>query len=132
MVTSLLGRQTGFNYVWSVTTTPASDYTRAVLDAQNNYWALNFSSTFVVDDKTDLNLGYLYYRADNYEDNSAYGVPYGTGAEDHGVSAGITRRLRHNIRLFLRYSFYHHTDETFGGNEDYHAHAVSCTVRYLF
>jgi hypothetical protein len=129
---SRLNLQTGFNYVWSVTTTPASDYTRAVLDAQNNYWALNFSSTFVVDDKTDLNLGYLYYRADNYEDNSAYGVPYGAGAEDHGVSAGITRRLRHNIRLFLRYSFYHHTDETFGGNEDYHAHAVSCTVRYLF
>ena len=58
---SRLNLQTGFNYVWGVTTTPASDYTRAVLDAQNNYWALNFSSTFVVDDKTDFNLGYLYY-----------------------------------------------------------------------
>jgi hypothetical protein len=129
---SRLNLQAGLNYVWSTTTTPASDFTRAVLDAQNNYWAVNFSSTFVVDDRTDLTLGYLYYRADNYEDNSAFGVPYGAGAEEHSVSAGITRRLRDNIRLFLRYAYYHYTDETFGGNEDYHAHMVSLTMRYLF
>ncbi len=129
---SRLNLQAGLNYVWSKTTTPASDYTQAVLDAQNNYWTVNFSSTFVLDDKTDLNLGYLYYRADNYKDNSSSGVPYGAGAEEHSVSAGITRRIRDNIRLFLRYSYYHYIDETFGGNEDYHAHMVSCSVRYLF
>jgi len=129
---SRLNLQAGLNYVWSTTTTPASDYTQAVLDAQNNYWTVNFSSTFVVDDKTDLNLGYLYYRADNYEDNSSFGVPYGAGAEEHSVSAGITRRIRNNIRLFLRYGYHHYADETFGGNADYHAHVVSCTVRYLF
>jgi hypothetical protein len=127
-----LNLQAGLNYVWSTTTTPASDYTRAVLDAQNNYWTVNFSSVFVVDDKTDLNLGYLYYRADNYENNSAFSVPYGAGAEEHSVSAGITRRLRQNIRLFLRYAYSHYGDETFGGNGDYDAHMVSCTLRYLF
>ncbi len=129
---SRLNLQAGLNYVWSTTTTPASDYTQAVLDAQNNYWMVNFSSTFVLDDKTDLNLGYLYYLADNYKDNSAYGVPYGAGAEEHTISAGITRRIRENIRLFLRYGYSHYTDETFGGNQDYHAHVVSCSVRYLF
>ena len=127
-----LNLQAGLQYVWSETTTPASDFTRAVLDAQNNYWAVNFSSTFVVDDRTDLVVGYLYYRADNYEDNSAVGVPYGAGAEEHSVSAGISRRIRHNIRLFLRYAYSHYADETFGGNQDYHAHMASCTVRYLF
>ncbi len=45
--------QAGFNYVWSETQTPASDYTQAILDAQNNYWTVNFNSGFVVDDKTD-------------------------------------------------------------------------------
>jgi hypothetical protein len=129
---SRLNLQAGLNYVWSTTTTPASDHTQAVLDAQNNYWALNFSSTLVVDDKTDLTLGYLYYRADNYEDNSAFGVPYGAGADEHSVSTGITRRIRENIRLFLRYAYSRYTDETFAGNQDYHAHAVSCSVRYLF
>jgi hypothetical protein len=127
-----LNLQAGLNYVWSQNATPVSDYTRAVLAAQNNYWTVNFSSTFVVDDRTDLNLDYLYYRADDYKDNSAYGAPYGAGAEEHSVSAGITRRLRDNIRLFLRYGYYRYTDETFGGNQNYHAHVVSCTVRYLF
>jgi hypothetical protein len=129
---SRLNLQAGLNYVWSTTATPASDFTQAILDAQNNYWVINFSSTFVLDDKTDLTLGYLYYLADNYKDNSSVGVPYGAGAEEHSVSAGITRRIRDNIRVFLRYSYYHYTDETFGGNQDYHAHAVSCSVRYLF
>jgi hypothetical protein len=129
---SRLNLQAGLNYVWSRTTTPASDYTQAVLDAQNNYWIVNFSSSVVLNDKTDLNLGYSYYRADDYDDNSAYGVPYGAGAEEHSVTVGITRRIRDNIRLFLRYGYYHYTDDTFGGNTDYHAHAVSCTVRYLF
>ena len=129
---SRLNLQAGLNYVWSKTTTPASDYTQAVLDAQNNYWVVNFSSAFVLDDKTDLNLGYSYYRADNYDDNSAYGVPYGAGADEHSVTVGITRRIRDNIRLFLRYGYYHYSDDTFGGNTDYHAHAVSCAVRYLF
>ena len=129
---SRLNLQAGLNYVWSTTATPASDFTRAVLDAQNNYWTVNFSSTVVIDDRTDLNLGYFYYLADNYKDNSSSGVPYGAGAEEHSLSAGITRRIRDNIRLFLRYGYYHYTDETFGGNEDYHAHVVSCTVRYLF
>jgi len=129
---SRLSLQAGLNYVWSKATTPASDYTQAVLDAQNNYWTVNFSSTVVLDDKTDLNLGYSYYRADDYHDNSTFGVPYGAGAEEHSVTVGITRRIRDNIRLFLRYGYYDLTDDTFGGNKDYHAHAVSCTVRYLF
>jgi len=129
---SRLNLQAGLNYVWSTTTTPASDFTQAVLDAQNNYWTVNFSSTLVLDDKTDLNIGYLYYRADNYEDNSAFGVPYGAGADEHTVSAGLARQLRHNIRLFLRYAYSRYSDDTFGGNQDYHAHMVSCTLRYLF
>ena len=59
--------QAGFNYVVSETKTPASDYTQSILNAQNNYWTVNFNSSFVLDEKTDLNLGYFYYRADDYQ-----------------------------------------------------------------
>ncbi len=124
--------QAGINYVHSTTTSPGSRYTRAVLDAQNNYWVASLFSSFVVDDKTDLNLGYLYYRADDYKDNSAFGVPYGAGAEEHSISVGLTRRIRSNLRVALRYAFYDYTDELFGGRNDYHAHMASCTLRYLF
>jgi hypothetical protein len=50
---SRLYLQVGFNYVLSETKTPAADYTSAILNAQNNYWTVNFNSGFVLDNKTD-------------------------------------------------------------------------------
>ena len=124
--------QVGFNYVLSKTTTPTSDYTQAILDAKNNYWTLNFSSGFVLDDKTDLNLGYFYYNADNFQDNSSFGLPLGAGGQEHGVNATLTRRLTKNLRLSLRYGYYHYEDQTYGGNQDYYAHVIYTSLRYRF
>jgi hypothetical protein len=129
---SRLYLQVGANYVWSKTKTPTSDYTQAILNAQNNYWTLNFSSGFVLDDKTDLNVGYFYYRADNYQDNSTVGLPLGAGAEEHGINATVTRRLTKNLRLLLRYGYYHYDDETFGGHQDFFAHVLYSSLRYRF
>ena len=92
------------SYVLSQTTTPGSDFTPqtpALLASQNDYWMLNFSSSLVLNDKTDLNLGYFYYRANDFYNNSAYGVPYGTDAQEHSVSATLIYRIRKNIRLTL-------------------------------
>lgn len=124
--------QAGFNYVWSETQTPTSDYTQAILDAQNNYWTLNFNSGFAVDNKTDLNVGYFYYRADNFDDNSADGLPLGMSAEEHGVTATLTRRLTERLRLTFRYGYFHYDEETSGGNGNYASHLVYTTLQYRF
>ncbi len=135
---SRLYLQAGFNYVLSETKTPASRFVpedlaaAPILDAQNNYWTLNFSSGLVLDDKTDLNVGYSYYRADNFQDNASVGVPYGTGAEEHGVTATLTRRLTQNLRLTLKYGYFHYEDETSGGHNNYQAHYVSSGLQYRF
>jgi len=124
--------QAGFNYVLSETETPTSDYTQAILDAQNNYWVLNFNSGLVLDDKTDLNLGYTYYRADNYTDNSTVGLPLGSGAEEHGITATVVRRLSERVRVSVRYGYYHSEDELYGGNNDYDAHVLYSSLQYRF
>ena len=129
---SRLYLQVGFNYVLSDTKTPASEVTQSILNSQNNYWTLNFSTGFVLDDKTDLNLGYFYYQADNYQDNSDVGVPLGAGGHEHGVTATLARRLSKNLRLSLRYGFYTYDDETFGGNRDYNTHLIYTSLRYRF
>jgi hypothetical protein len=129
---SRLYLQAGFNYVLSQTETPTSDYTQAVLNSENNYWTLNFNSGLVLDNKTDVNVGYTYYRADDYTDNSLAGVPYGAGAEEHGITATIVRRLTERLRLTLRYGYYHSEDETSGGNNDYNAHVVYSSLQYRF
>jgi hypothetical protein len=129
---SRLYLQVGFNYVLSETKTPASDVTQAILNAQNNYWTLNFSTRFVIDDKTDLALGYLYYLADNYEDNSSIGVPYGAGGHEHCVNATLTRQLSKHIRLSLKYGFYTYEDQLSGGNNNFTGHAIYTSLRYRF
>jgi hypothetical protein len=129
---SRLYLQAGINYVFSETETPASALTQAILDSQNNYWTLNFNTGFVVDDRADLNLGYFYYRADDYEDNSAAGVPLGSGAEEHGITAMVTRRLSDHIRVSLKYGYFRYEDELYGGNNDSEAHRVYATMQYRF
>jgi hypothetical protein len=129
---SRLYLQAGVNYVLSDTKTPASDVTQAVLNAQNNYWTVNFSGGFVVDDKTDFNLSYFYYQADNYQDNSIVGLPLGAGADEHGITATLSRRLTKHVRLALNYGFFHYSDETSGYNNNYNANVLYASLRYRF
>jgi hypothetical protein len=93
------------------TTTPMSDVTLAVPDSENDYWTANATVGYALDDKTDLEGQYLFYRADNYADNSAYGQPYGAGAEEHGITGGIVRRMSKRVRVSLKYGFFTSHDE---------------------
>jgi hypothetical protein len=129
---SRLFLQAGFNYVASETKTPASEVTQAILNAQNNYWTLNFSSGFVVNDKTDFNVAYFYYRADDFQDNATLGLPLGAGGEEHAVTATLIRRISQHVRLTLRYGFYHYTDQLYGGNRDFDTHMVYSSLQYRF
>ena len=96
---SRLSLQGGLNYVLSETRTPASDVVQGILEAQNNYWTVHFSSVVALDNKTDLALSYLYYLSGDYSNNSPLGVPYGAGSEENAVTATLTRRISKNLRL---------------------------------
>ena len=131
---SRLCLQAGFNYVVSQTKTPTSDtnYTQAVLNSQNNYWTVTFNSSVVVDDKTDLNLGFVYYQADNYNNNSSAGLPLGAGADEQSVTATLTRRITRNLRVNLKYAYSHYNDRASGGNNNYNAQMVYSSLQYRF
>ena len=124
--------QAGFNYVLSETKTPASDVTQAILAAQNNYWTLNLSSGIVLDNKTDLKVGFFYYRANDYTDNSPAGVPYGADGEEYGVTATLTRRITEHLRVSLKYGFSQYIDGVYGGNQDFTSHLVYTSLQYRF
>jgi hypothetical protein len=127
-----LGFQAGFNYVLSTTKSPASDFTQSILNSQNNYWTVNFNSDFVLDSKTDLNLGYFYYRAADSQNGIVGGVPLGTDAEEHSVTATLTRRISKNLRWNLKYAFTHYEDSASAGHFNYDAHIVYSSLQYRF
>ncbi len=129
-----LSLQAGFNYVVSTTKTPASDYTQAVLDARNNYWTVNFNSEVVLDDKTDLNLGYFYYRAADSQNNLPVGagVPMGADEQEHSITATLSRRIAKNLRWNLKYAFTHYEDYASYGNYNFDAQVVFSSLQYRF
>jgi hypothetical protein len=59
-------------------------------------------------------------------------MPYGAGAEEHGVTTGISRRINPRMRVSLKYGFFDARDETSGNNNDYQAHLVYSSFRYYF
>jgi hypothetical protein len=124
--------QAGLNRVWDKLDTPGDEITAAVQDAKNNYWTVTSALGYALDDKTDVELQYLFYRADNYADNSAFGLPYGASAEEHGITAGLIRRISARIQWTLKYGFFDGRDKTSGQHNDYQTHLVSSSFRYRF
>jgi hypothetical protein len=120
------------NYVLSDTRTPASDVVEGILDAQNNYWTVNFSSSLVLDDKRrpQPELPLLSFR--RLQQQFPVEVPYGAGSEEHAVTATWTRRISKNMRLSVKYSYFRYSDATYGGNRDFGANVIYASLLYRF
>jgi hypothetical protein len=133
---SRLFLQGTFSYALDSTTTPSTALTGAaaglVTDARNDYWQAGTALTFVVNDKTDFQANYFFYRANNFINNSGLSMPYGTSARDHAVNAGFTRNFSRALRGSLSYGYFAHSDETSGGLDNYDAHLVFSTITYRF
>ena len=86
----------------------------------------------MLDDKTDLNLDYFYYRADDYSNNSGAGVPYGAGSEEHGLTASLVRRINKHLRWSLKYGYYRYRDDLSGGKNNYDAQLLYSSLQYRF
>jgi hypothetical protein len=129
---SRLYLQAGLNYVHSRTDSPAQNDSPAGAPARNSYWNGNFTAGLVLDNRSDLQASYFIYRSDNYLDNSAYSVPYGTEAEEHGVTAAYIRRLSKHLRWTLKYGYFTSRDRASGGFNNYEAHMVYTGMQYRF
>ncbi len=128
--------QATLNYVVDNTDTPAQDISGGassiILPARNNYWNASFTAGFALNEKADLVANYFYYRANNYTDNSSTGMPYGAGAEEHGFTASLVRRITANITWTLKYGYFRNRDTSSGMNNNYEAHLLYTSWRMGF
>jgi hypothetical protein len=124
--------QANASYVLNQTKTPAADLSTAVLNFHNDYWTLSFGAGFAIDDKTQLRADYSFYRANDYVNNATTGMPYGSGALEHSVSASISRQITKNVQVVLKYGFYSYKDQLYNGLNDYKAHQISSTIQVRF
>src|SRR5262245_1250637 len=136
---SRLFLQGSINYTRDQTETPAdnivpgsSPVNRLVLKSKNNYWNASLTAGYALDDKTDLQAQYFYYRADDYSNNATVSQPYGADGEEHGVTVTLARQMTKALRWTLRYGYFRYRDDLYGGNNDYDAHLVYSSVQYRF
>jgi hypothetical protein len=127
-----LSIQGNIHYVLDETTTPASSISKSILDAKNDYWNADVSVILALNDRTSLQASYYYYRANNYQNNSLDGQPYGAGAEEHAATVTFSRQITKNIRWNLKYGYYVSRDETSGGLNNYDAHLVYTSFQFRF
>ena len=124
------------SYAYDEFTTPADDITGTaagrVTKTQNGYWQGSLLAGFVVSDNTDLQAQYAYYRADDYYNNSATGLPYGADDEQHTATVGIIHRINKNLRLSLKYGYFVYHDRLSGGHNNYEAHMIGSNLQYRF
>lgn len=128
--------QGSVSYAMDKTDTLADTLTGAaygsVLDARNNYWNASLTLGYALCEKTDFEATYTYYRSDNSQDNAIWGLPLGSNAREHGLTAGIVHRISNRLRWNLKYGFYDYTDNLTGNNNDYTAHMVFSTIQMRF
>lgn len=87
------------------------------------------TATYALSEKMDLLASYLFSTTDYSQDNVA-GLPLGIEYTRHGVTAGFTRRMRHNLTSSFQYAFWTYDEPTRGGATDYTAHGLFASASW--
>lgn len=96
----------------------------SVITYEGDVYTVMGTAGYAIDEKTDLNLEYVFTRSDNFTDNSADGLPLGLDNQRHGLVAGISRRIRETVQAEFRYGFYAYDENGKNGVDDYRAHLI--------
>jgi hypothetical protein len=109
----------------------AHNLSPVIVDYEGDVYSSISRATVILNNKTDLTLGYTYSWADYGQDNFDRGLPLGIVYDWHMVSAGITRAWKKNLSTNLQYRFYSYDEENTGGFNNYTAHGIlaSLTMR---
>jgi hypothetical protein len=99
---------------------------------RNDYINAFLATTFALAERIDVEGQYFLYLAENYIDNSAVSVPFGTGCAEHGLAAGLAWQVQAGLRLSARYVYFNHQDQTSGGHNNYDSHLLFTGLQYRF
>jgi mono/diheme cytochrome c family protein len=100
----------------------------SVVPYRGDVFSVLASANYAVSQNTDLTATYSFSWADYAQNNYTEGPPVGLHYQQHGLTAGISRRLTANISTRLQYGFYYYEEPSSGGANNYTAHAVLATL----
>ena len=86
------------------------------------------SATWLLSDRSDLQLSYAFSYADYGQNNFAEGLPIGMKYQQHGVQAAVTRKFLKNFSARLQYGFFMYNEPSSAHFNDFTAHSVFATL----
>ena len=104
------------------------DDPHAVAPYEGTIYSLLSGATYILSEKSDLNLTYAFSHADYGQDDSFLGLPLGITYGRQMVQAGVTRRFGTRFIGNLRYGFYYYDEPTSGNYNNYTAHSIFATL----
>ncbi len=127
-----LGSSYSFENTFSTPASTAAGITNVVPSLDSGYLTANATVGYALDEKTDLTLGYAFYKADDYVNNSRWSQPFGAADESHTVTATIARQITKQLRGTVQYAYAQYRDNASGGFNNYDAHMIYASMQYRF
>lgn len=100
-----------------------------VVPYAGDLFSLVSSATVFVSARTDWHASYALTWADFEQENAELGgLPLGIAYSRHGLVTGFTRRFKKNISTRIQYGYFQYDEPSFGGSNNYTAHAIFATM----
>src|SRR5665213_1848258 len=128
---SRLFLSTTFCYETSTLVTAAGG-SPSVVPYRGDIYTVLASGTYVLNQNTDLFVGYFFSEANYGQNNFAAGLPLGVQYQRHSVQVGLSRRFKKNISAKLQYRFDHYDDPGGGGANNYRGHSIFGVLTFQF
>lgn len=114
----------------TVQSTTVQDPTSAVVPYRGDTWSVLAHGRFVWTKTTDLTAGYTFSSAGFQQNNFSTGLPLGIEYRMHGLRIGLISHWSGHLTTKLEYGFYHYTEPSSGGANDFTANAVFASLSW--
>ena len=113
-------------------TSTFDNHSPTVVPYKGTVYSVITTAGYALTKKTDVTLQYYYERADDFQNNSADGLPLGLENQRTGVLVGLQHKINDHFIARLRYGYYENNESSNGGIDNYRANlaSASCTARF--
>lgn len=118
-----------FTYTHSRTTTADND-DPSIVPYTGDIFMMNATATYAWNEKTALQLSYVYTKSDYGQNNSADGVPLGLDFTRNELRVGLSRQLTKRLTGSLHYQFSEYDESNTGNMSNFTANGVFMTLAY--
>ncbi len=110
-------------------TVTAANGNPSVAPFRGQVYSVMSSASYLLNNLTDLSLGYDFSHADFSQPNQTAGLPLGIDYQSHGVRAGIGRIFWKRFAARLEYAWSYYDEPSSGHYNDFTAHGVFAMLR---